>query len=129
VPRIKQLRSSPATVRFLSIEPLLEDIGEINLADTDWVIVGGESGFGARPMRREWVISIRKQVAGWEFRSSLSNGAVCTNRRQGGSLTDAPTTKCLRSLYREPWCRFKQYVKPGLGEMALEENLATGVGR
>jgi protein gp37 len=59
--RVKHLRSSPATVRFLSIEPLLEDLGEIDLTDIDWVIVGGESGFGARPMRREWVISIAKQ--------------------------------------------------------------------
>jgi protein gp37 len=61
LPRIKHLRSSPATVRFLSIEPLLEDIGELDLTDIDWVIVGGESGYGARPMRRKWVTSIRKQ--------------------------------------------------------------------
>jgi len=45
----------------LSIEPLLEDLGEINLSGITWVIVGGESGPGARPMKREWVVSIRKQ--------------------------------------------------------------------
>ena len=48
-------------MRFLSVEPLLEDVGEINLDGIHWVIVGGESGAGARPMQQEWVISIRNQ--------------------------------------------------------------------
>jgi protein gp37 len=61
LPRIEHLRQSPARVRFLSIEPLLEDLGVIDLSGISWVIVGGESGPGARPMKREWVISIRKQ--------------------------------------------------------------------
>ena len=61
LPRIDHLRQAPAKVRFLSIEPLLEDLGEIDLGGIAWVIVGGESGPGARPMKREWVVSIRKQ--------------------------------------------------------------------
>lgn len=61
VPRIEELRNTPAAVRFLSIEPLLEDLGEIDLRDISWVIVGGESGPGARPMRKAWVRSIRNQ--------------------------------------------------------------------
>ncbi len=61
LPRIEHLRSAPAAVRFLSIEPLLENLGRIDLSDIHWVIVGGESGFGARQMKREWVISIRRQ--------------------------------------------------------------------
>ncbi len=61
LPRIEHLRQAPAKVRFLSIEPLLEDIGAINLSGISWVIVGGESGPGARPMKREWVVSIRRQ--------------------------------------------------------------------
>lgn len=61
IPRIKDLQASPASVRFLSIEPLLEDLGTLDLAGIHWVIVGGESGVGARQMRREWVVSIRKQ--------------------------------------------------------------------
>lgn len=61
LPRVDHLRQAPAAVRFLSIEPLLEDIGEINLNGIHWVIVGGESGPGARPMQKEWVISIRDQ--------------------------------------------------------------------
>jgi protein gp37 len=61
LPRIDHLRDAPAKVRFLSIEPLLEDIGKIDLSGISWVIVGGESGPGARPMSEEWVISIRDQ--------------------------------------------------------------------
>ena len=61
LPRVDLLRRTPARVRFLSIEPLLEDLGEINLSGITWVIVGGESGLGARPMKREWVVSIRRQ--------------------------------------------------------------------
>jgi protein gp37 len=61
LPRIDHLREAPARVRFLSIEPLLEDLGPINLQGIHWVIVGGESGPGARPMQKEWVLSIRDQ--------------------------------------------------------------------
>lgn len=61
LPRIDELRATPAAVRFLSCEPLLEDLGTLNLTDIDWVIVGGESGHGARPMEPEWARSIRDQ--------------------------------------------------------------------
>lgn len=61
LPRVEHLRAAPAAVRFLSIEPLLEDLGQIDLRKIDWVIVGGESGAGARPMKREWVTNIRDQ--------------------------------------------------------------------
>ncbi len=61
LPRIEELRKTPAAVRFLSVEPLLEDLGGIDLQGVDWVIVGGESGPGARPMKRSWVVSIRRQ--------------------------------------------------------------------
>ena len=61
LPRVDDLRQAPAKVRFLSIEPLLEDLGEIDLSGIAWVIVGGESGPVARPMKREWVVSVRKQ--------------------------------------------------------------------
>lgn len=62
-PRIKALQNTPASVKFLSIEPLLEDLGEIDLDGISWVIVGGESGPKARPMKPEWVISIKEQCA------------------------------------------------------------------
>jgi protein gp37 len=63
LPRIDHLRDAPAAVRFLSIEPLLEDLGRLNLERIDWVIVGGESGSGARPISKEWVLSIRDQCS------------------------------------------------------------------
>jgi protein gp37 len=61
LPRIDHLWAAPARVRFLSIEALLEDLGTVNLEGIHWVIVGGESGPGARPMLKEWVLSIRDQ--------------------------------------------------------------------
>jgi protein gp37 len=61
VPRIGKLRNLAPTVAFLSLEPLLEDLGPLNLRGISWVIVGGESGPGARPMNPEWVRSIRNQ--------------------------------------------------------------------
>lgn len=61
IPRINHLRRAPVQVRFLSIEPLLEDLGELFLDGVHWVIVGGESGPKARPMQADWVRSIRRQ--------------------------------------------------------------------
>ncbi|NOS98781.1 MAG: phage Gp37/Gp68 family protein [Methylotenera sp.] len=61
VPRIDYLRTVNAHIRFLSVEPLLDDVGELNLKDIHWVIVGGESGPKARPMKPEWAESIRDQ--------------------------------------------------------------------
>ena len=61
--RIDFLRSiEDATVRFLSCEPLLEDLGDIDLRDIHWMIVGGESGPKARPMQEEWVVNLRTQA-------------------------------------------------------------------
>jgi protein gp37 len=61
LPRIEKLRSAKTTVSFLSVEPLLEDLGDVNLQEIHWVIVGGESGPGARPMLEEWVRNVRLQ--------------------------------------------------------------------
>lgn len=59
--RIDHLRQTGAKVKFISFEPLLTDVGELNLNDIDWVIVGGESGPGARPIKKEWVENIQVQ--------------------------------------------------------------------
>jgi protein gp37 len=96
IPRIDYLRTVNATVRFLSIEPLLEDLGEMDLTDIHWVIVGGESGPKARPMKQEWVESIQvqcveqtaafffKQWGGWgadgKRRAKKSNGRLINGR-------------------------------------------------
>jgi protein gp37 len=63
LPRIDQLRRGKAAVAFLSIEPLLEDLGRLNLKGIHWAIVGGESGHGARPIDASWVRSIRSQCS------------------------------------------------------------------
>lgn len=57
--RIRHLRTAPATVRFLSIEPLLGPVGDVDLDGISWVIVGGESGPNARPMKKDWVLDIK----------------------------------------------------------------------
>nr|WP_244244112.1 phage Gp37/Gp68 family protein [Lysobacter alkalisoli] len=96
VPRIDSLRRVPASIRFLSCEPLLEDLGEIDLTDIHWVIVGGESGAKARPMDASWANSIReqcenqgaafffKQWGGWgadgKKRSKSANGRLLEGR-------------------------------------------------
>ena len=61
VHRIDNLRRTDAKVKFLSLEPLLGPLTGLNLTDIDWAIVGGESGYGARPIKEDWVLSIRKQ--------------------------------------------------------------------
>jgi protein gp37 len=67
--RIGDVRQTPATMRFLSLEPLLEDLGQLDLTGIYWVICGGESGPGARPMHPNWPRSLRDQcqVAGVPF--------------------------------------------------------------
>lgn len=96
VPRIDSLRQIAARIRFLSVEPLLEDVGSIDLTDIHWVIVGGESGPKARPMQPQWAESVRhqceaqgsafffKQWGGWgadgKRRSKSKNGRLLSGR-------------------------------------------------
>ena len=96
VPRIEHLRRVQASVRFLSVEPLLEAIGPIDLTGIHWVIVGGESGPKSRPMRLQWVLDIKrqceaqeaqfffKQWGGWgadgKRRSKKANGRMLRGR-------------------------------------------------
>ena len=51
-----------ASVRFLSCEPLVENLGNLNLENIDWIIVGGESGMQARPMKEEWALNVQRQA-------------------------------------------------------------------
>lgn len=96
LPRIDILRGVAAATRFLSVEPLLEDLGSIDLTNIHWVIVGGESGPNARPVRGEWINSIRlqcqqqqvpfffKQWGQWgedgKRRSKKANGRILNGR-------------------------------------------------
>jgi protein gp37 len=60
--RIEALRSTNALCKFISFEPLIEPVGNVDLRGIDWVIVGGESGPGARPMEEAWVLEIKRQA-------------------------------------------------------------------
>jgi protein gp37 len=63
LPRVERLRSAPAGLRILSVEPLLEDLGDFDLTGIGWVICGGESGPKARPMHPDWVRRLRDRCA------------------------------------------------------------------
>jgi len=90
LPRIDHLRQAPARLRFLSIEPLIEDLGKIDLTGLHWVIVGGESGAGSRLMDEGWVISIRDQcmAAGVPFFFKQWGGF---NKKKHGRLLQGHT--------------------------------------
>ncbi len=88
--RIDDLRATGAAVKFLSLEPLLEDLGNINLSGIDWVIVGGESGPGSRPMDGDWARRIRNQCiqAGVKFFFKQWGGV---NKKKAGRVLDGRT--------------------------------------
>jgi protein gp37 len=88
--RIDHLRETDAHIKFLSLEPLLGPLTNLNLEGIDWVIVGGESGPGARVMRSEWVLDIRDQCkdAGIPFFFKQWGG---TNKKKAGRLLDDRT--------------------------------------
>jgi protein gp37 len=96
--RIDDLRRVPAHVRFLSCEPLIGPLDEMSLDRIDWVIVGGESGPGARPMERSWVESIRRQcrLAAVPFFFKQWGGVrKCTTGRElnGRTYDEMPETR------------------------------------
>ena len=97
LPRIDLFRDSPAQVRFLSIEPLLEHLGPVNLKGINWVIVGGESGPGARPMAADWVRDIRAQCHRRKSPSFSSNGAASAKPKPDGNWTGAPMMNFLNA--------------------------------
>lgn len=88
--RIDDLRRCGAKVKFLSLEPLIGPLNNLNLEGIDWVIVGGESGRKPRPMREEWVRSIQRQCqeAGVAFFFKQWGG---TNKKAAGRLLDGRT--------------------------------------
>ena len=90
ISRIDDLRYSGANVKFLSLEPLLGPLSNLNLEGIDWVIVGGESGPGARPMKKSWAIDIRDQClkTGTAFFFKQWGG---TNKKKNGRMLDGHT--------------------------------------
>lgn len=97
LPRVEHLRSAPASVRFLSVEPLLEDLGELDLTGIDWVIAGGESGHGARAVNAEWVRSIRdqcvRQGVAFFFKQWGGTNKKKAGRELGGRTWDEMPTR------------------------------------
>ena len=99
--RIELLRETPAALRFLSLEPLLEDLGELDLTGIGWVIVGAESGPGARPMDENWVRSIRDQCVDTDvpffYKQRLENGHKVSlpllDGQQWAQFPEAPDAK------------------------------------
>lgn len=104
LPRIEDLAAAPAAVRFLSVEPLLEDLGRIDLRGVNWVIVGGESGAGARPIRKEWVLSIRDQCR--------ESGVPFFFKQWGGVRKSVAGRRLEGRTYDEFPKRFKNPVMP-----------------
>lgn len=97
IPRIDYLRQVPAKTRFLSVEPLLEDVGDLDLSGIDWVIVGGESGHGARPMKVEWVRRVQRacQAQGVHFFfkqwGAFGADGIKRSKKENGRLLDGRT--------------------------------------
>ena len=87
LPRIAHLRAAGVTVRFLSIEPLLEDLGRFNLSSIDWAIVGGESGYGARPMLPAWVHNIMRNAVRLVLLFSSNSGEAFARVKRVACLT------------------------------------------
>jgi len=85
--RIDYLRYTSAHIKFLSLEPLLDDLGRLDLNGIDWVIVGGESGPGARPMQIEWVRNIRKQCISQDVPFFFKQWGG-TNKKKAGRTLD-----------------------------------------
>ncbi len=89
LPRIKALRGTEATIKFLSVEPLLADLGRLDLSGLDWVIAGGESGPRYRPVQNDWIRNIRDQCVAqgvafffkqWGGRIPKANGRILDGR-------------------------------------------------
>jgi protein gp37 len=84
--RIGHLRKTGAAVKFLSLEPLIGDLGTLDLGNIDWVIVGGESGPGARPMEKTWVDGIFRQCLAYDVPFFFKQWGGVQKKRAGRNL-------------------------------------------
>jgi len=90
--RVDHLRRSGAFVKFLSCEPLLTSLMEVNLFEIDWVIVGGESGPNSRPIKKEWVLELKDNCEAWDIPFFFKQWGG-TNKKKAGSLLDGVSFK------------------------------------
>ena len=86
--RIADLRATPAAVKFLSVEPLLESLGDFSLEGIHWVIVGGESGWGARKLEENWVHEVLAKCRHQEVRFFFKQWGGKSKKRNGRLLND-----------------------------------------
>lgn len=86
-PRIEHIRQTSARVKFLSIEPLLEDLERVNLNNISWVIVGGESGPGARAMKEDWVRNLLRQCRDYEVPFFFKQWGGVQKKKAGRELS------------------------------------------
>ncbi len=101
--RINSLRRTDASIKFLSLEPLLDDVGVLNLEGIDWVIVGGESGPKARPIKASWVRNVRKQCKKQNVSFFFKQwGGV--NKKKNGRTLDGRTWDELPKNFFEDQC-------------------------
>jgi len=96
--RIDYLRKVPASIKFISFEPLIDDVGKIDLSGVNWAIVGGESGFNCRRIEQDWVVSIKDQCEQQD---------VCFYFKQWGGVNKK---KNGRELLGKTWDDMPQYV-------------------
>ena len=100
--RIRHLQAAPAAVRFLSIEPLIGPVGDLDLDGISWVIVGGESGPNARPMRLEWVREIRNRCLRARVPFFFKQWGGKTPKAGGRLLDDKEWNELPRTVVPEP---------------------------
>ena len=116
LPRIAALRAAPAAVRFLSVEPLLERLGRLDLRGIHWMIVGGESGPGARPMDGVWVRELRDQCATAKVPFFFKQWGGVVKKRTGREL-DGRTHDAMPQLspharaHRATWAPFDEDIR------------------
>lgn len=117
VPRINHLQDALARIRFLSVEPLLEDLGQIDIRGIDWVIVGGESGPGARPMEKAWVERIKDQC---------EHAGASFFFKQWGGVQKSKTGRLLNGdTYNDMPARSSAPIPPRAQRLAIMNQYAT----
>lgn len=105
--RIDCIRNLPAKIKFLSCEPLLEDLDQLDLRGINWIIVGGESGLKARPMKEEWVLNIKKQAEQhfipffFKQWGTWSKDGIRGNKKENGKLLQGKIIQQMPKMLHE----------------------------
>ena len=120
--RIDYLRYTSAHIKFLSLEPLLDNLGQLNLSGIDWVIVGGESGPGARPIKAEWVRNIREQCIEQDVPFFFKQWGG-KNKKKAGRVLDGKIWSQMPSAF-DGMINFKEQILQEIKKRGLSINQA-----